>query len=120
MRRRPGDEAAIREAITGQLAAFRAGDAEAAFAWASPAIRTKFGTPDGFLTMVKISYEPLLHPGEVLWLELVERFGHTCQCALVVDQHGLTWTAYWLMIRYPGVGWRTNGCLLEPRRLPEA
>ena len=120
MRRGPADEAEIRAVIEAQLGAFRSGDAEAAYAWASPAIRTKFGTPDGFLTMVRMAYEPLLNPAEVLWLQLVDRFGHVCQTGMVTDQHGLTWTAYWLMIRYPGVGWRTNGVLLEPLRLPEA
>lgn len=120
MRRRPDDEHEIQAVIAAQIAAFRAGDAEAAFGWASPAIRTKFATPAGFLEMVRVAYEPLLDDADVMWLGIVERFGHTCQQALLTDRHGLAWVGTWLMIRYPGVGWRTNGCVLEPRRLPEA
>lgn len=57
------DRTAIRTVIERQLAAFRREDATAAFAFASPEIQAKYGTPEYFMTIVKTFYEPVYRRG---------------------------------------------------------
>ena len=52
------DRSAIREAIQGQVDAFRRDDGEGAFGFASPSIRGMFGTSEIFMDMVRQGYQP--------------------------------------------------------------
>jgi hypothetical protein len=59
------DESAFAEArsvIEGQLDAFRAGDDERAYSFASPGIRQIFPTRDLFMSMVMNAYRPVWRP----------------------------------------------------------
>ena len=49
------DRSAIRDAIQGQVDAFRRDDGEGAFGYASPSIRGMFGTSEVFMDMVRLS-----------------------------------------------------------------
>ncbi len=57
--------AEIRGVIERQLAAFERDDADGAFAFASPGIRRRFGTPETFMDMVRRHYPPVYRPRDV-------------------------------------------------------
>ncbi|MGD1887788.1 MAG: DUF4864 domain-containing protein [Cohaesibacteraceae bacterium] len=52
----------MKEIISAQIAAFRAEDAEAAYAYASPAIRMRFPTANMFVSMVQRGYPTVYAP----------------------------------------------------------
>ena len=59
------DADAIRDVINQQIEAFRADDGERAFSFAAPVIRSKFGSADNFMTMVRTGYPDVYRPKAV-------------------------------------------------------
>ena len=53
------DRVAIETTISAQMDAFRRDDGEAAFAFAAPGIRARFGDAETFMTMVRSGYRPV-------------------------------------------------------------
>ena len=58
----PADAAAIQQVIQGQMNAFKVDDWNAAFAYASPSIQTKFESPQVFSQLVTQAYQPVYRP----------------------------------------------------------
>jgi hypothetical protein len=106
------DRAAIRAVIQDQLAAFQRDDGPAAFAHASPAIRTRFGTPENFMRMVRQGYQPVYRPRRVEFLDLLTVQGDLIQKVRVVGPDGTEAIALYQMQRQPKGGWKINGCAL--------
>lgn len=81
-----------RDRITGvigaQIEAFRDDDITRAFGFASPRIRSLFGTPERFGQMVERGYPMVLRPNPVRYLELREVAGNLWQRVLITDQDG--------------------------------
>ena len=81
-----------RDRITGvigaQIEAFRDEDVTRAFGFASPRIRSLFGTPERFGQMVERGYPMVLRPNQVRYLELREVAGNLWQRVLITDQDG--------------------------------
>ena len=81
-----------RDRITGvigaQIEAFRDDDITRAFGFASPRIRSLFGTPERFGQMVERGYPMVLRPNQVRYLELREVAGNLWQRVLITDQDG--------------------------------
>lgn len=81
-----------RDRITGvigaQIEAFRDNDVTRAFGFASPRIRSLFGTPERFGEMVERGYPMVLRPNQVRYLELREVAGNLWQRVLITDQDG--------------------------------
>ncbi|MDE4142745.1 MULTISPECIES: DUF4864 domain-containing protein [Rhodobacterales] len=79
-----------RDRITGvigaQIEAFRDDDVTRAFGFASPRIRSLFGTPERFGEMVERGYPMVLRPNQVRYLELREVAGNLWQRVLITDQ----------------------------------
>lgn len=50
---------AFREVIDLQIKAFHSDDAEVAYQFASPSIKSLFPTPEAFVTMVRQGYQPI-------------------------------------------------------------
>ncbi len=109
----PSDEAAIRETIQGQVDAFRRDDAEAAFGFASPGIRSLFGTSGTFMDMVRQGYRPVYRPQVFEFREIVTLHGTVTQKVHVVGPDGRPVTAYYPMSRLPDGSWRIEGCYLQ-------
>lgn len=108
----PEDRAAIERVIREQIAAFRADDAAAAFAFAAPSIQAIFGTPDNFLAMVRRGYAPVYRPRSVEFRELGRRDGAPVQRVLVIGPDGVPEVAHYVMERQPDGSWRIAGCFL--------
>jgi hypothetical protein len=81
-----------RDRITGvigaQIEAFRDDDVTRAFGFASPRIRSLFGTPERFGEMVERGYPMVLRPNQVRYLQLREVAGNFWQRVLITDQDG--------------------------------
>ena len=84
----PAQEAQPRTVIEAQIAAFLADDFEAAFAFASPAIRSIFGTHERFGAMVQQGYPMVHRPAELRFLDRSERGAVIIQRVLITDQGG--------------------------------
>jgi hypothetical protein len=108
------DRGAIRAVIEAQIAAFRADDGVAAFAFASPSIQRQFGDPANFLAMVKTGYLPVYRPREVRFRDLIEDQSGPVQPVLLVGPELEVVTAYYVMQKQADGAWRIDGCVLRP------
>lgn len=109
------DRAAIKGVIESQIAAFRRDDGPAAFAFASPAIKRMFGTPENFMDMVRGGYPQVYRPSSVSFGELLRADDALVQLVEVVGPDGLPVIAVYEMERQPDGTWQINGCsLLRP------
>jgi Domain of unknown function (DUF4864) len=106
------DQAAIRQVIEAQLAAFQHDDGPGAYAFASPTIQQKFVNPDIFLQMVRSGYPAVYHPQEVEFRELAQENGLLLQHVYLVGPDGRPVIAVYEMQRQPDGSWRINGCWL--------
>jgi hypothetical protein len=107
------DRTAIRDAIQGQVEAFRRDDGEQAFGFASPAIRQMFGTSEIFMDMVRQGYQPVYRPRVFEFREIVTLHGQITQKVHVVGPDGRPVTAYYPMTQLPDGSWRIDGCYLQ-------
>lgn len=108
-----GDLASIRDLLSAQLTAFRAGDGEVAFALSSPAIRDTFGSPERLLEVIRRRYAPLTDAHQVEFGEIVITPDGLAQVIVVLDGTGDLHHAVYLLDRLDG-RWITNGCLMAP------
>lgn len=108
----PADRSAIRTVIEDQLAAFGRDDGEAAFSFASPSIRARFGSAESFMAMVRGGYPDVYRPQSVAFEKLVLAQGTLLQLVRVVGPDGVPKIAAYEMERQPDGSWRINGCAL--------
>ena len=107
------DKAQFRHIISDQMAAFRAGDAAAAFGFASPALQAKFGSAAMFMEMVRDGYQPVYRPKAVDFGTVVDRPQGPEQQVFVTAPDGGRYLAHYMMERQPDGSWRISGCYLE-------
>jgi hypothetical protein len=113
---RAGEPAdSIRLVIAAQIEAMQINDLTAAFAHASPAIQSKFGTPENFGRMVKTGYPAIWRPARYEMLGLANATGGPVQKVMFEDREGQLFEAAYEMQLIGGV-WRINGVFL--RALP--
>lgn len=101
----------IEATIGGQLDAFRAGDLDLAWSYASPNIQSLFGSVDRFGQMVQQGYPMVWRPGAVTFIDLQSLGSLTVQRVEVVDQAGGIHYLGYAMIETPD-GWKINGVQL--------
>ena len=108
----PADAAAIQQVIQGQMNAFKVDDWNAAFAYASPGIQTKFENAQVFSQLVTQAYQPVYRPRGVEFRAVkASEFGPT-QEVFVVGPDGLSYLAYYTMEKQADGTWRISGCYL--------
>lgn len=110
------DASAIRTVVEAQLAAFERDDALAAFAFASPAIRRAFVTPDGFLGMVREHYPVVYRPRTVRFLPPRRVDDQPVQLVEMSDSDGAVWMAIYRLQRQIDGTWLIDGCAVVPGR----
>jgi len=106
------DVAAVREVIEAQLDAFRRDDAQRAFSFAAPNIRSQFGTAENFLAMVRESYAVVHRPSSVKFETFQIIDDQVVQPVRLADAEGQQWVAFYVMQRQPDSSWRIAGCQL--------
>ena len=109
------DTAAIRSVIADQIDAFRANDAEAAFAFAAPGIQAQFGDPETFIRMVKTGYAAIYRAADFTFGRIGGHHGVVLQMVDVTAENGERVRAVYAMEKQPNGEWRIAGCqLIEP------
>ena len=101
-------EPGIETTIQSQIDAFLVDDFAKAFTFASPNIKSIFGSADRFGQMVRQGYPMVWRPGEVRYLELREISGALWQKVMIRDQAGGIHLLDYQMIN-TGDGWQVNG-----------
>jgi hypothetical protein len=107
------DAAVIQSSIEAQLEAFRSGDAQRAFSFASDQIRDIFGTPENFIAMVRSQYAVMIAPASIVFLKLEHESGAMLQPVQLSDDRGELWLAVYSMQLDARGSWRINGCVLR-------
>ena len=107
------DARAIQKVIRDQMAAFARDDADAAFAFATPAARKRFGSAGRFLESVKSSYQPVYRPGDVVFLAIERQDGTIIQPVQIGMPDGKVYIAFYEMQRQDNKAWKINGCQLS-------
>ena len=106
----------VEATISGQIAAFRAGDFASAFEFASPNIRRIFRSPENFERMVRQGYSVMLNPVDMQFVSAREEGGALWQRVLFRDLHGEVYFFDYEMVQGPE-GWRINA--VERVKMPE-
>ena len=101
----------VRAVIESQLAAFAANDARRALSYAAPGIREKFGTPEGFLTMVREGYPVVYRPTSVTFLRPERSGSDIMQAVQMKDSEGFLWLTVYQLQRQADRSWRISGCV---------
>ncbi len=107
-----------RKVIGNQILAFLNADADAAYGYASPAIKEKFPDKTTFFDMVKRTYKPVYEPGNYAFgRDKVEDDGTTVfQEVLITGRDGKDWTAIYQLQRQADSTYRINGVQLFPNK----
>lgn len=108
------DSQAVRAVVEAQLAAFAEDDAPRAFSYAAPSIRAMFGSPEGFMAMVRGSYPVVYRPSAVVFLHPAWVQGRLVQGVHLTDAAGALWLAVYSLERQPDNAWRISGCTVQP------
>ncbi len=106
----------VRATIEAQIDAFRRDDADVAYSYAAPSIKSMFPDPNAFLEMVKRGYRPVYRPQSYTFGRFAERDGTYFQQVALVGPDGLAYVALYTLER-AGEGLVITGCVL--RRVPE-
>ena len=108
------DARAVRGVVAAQLDAFASDDAQRAFSYAAPAIRSMFATPERFLAMVRTGYPVVYRPASVTFLVPVQSGGEVVQGVHLGDAEGAVWLATYRLERQSDGAWRIKGCDVQP------
>lgn len=100
-------EAPIQSTIQSQIDALKRDDFTTAFTFASPSIKTIFGTPENFGRMVSEGYPMVHRPSAVKMLELREVSGALWQRVMITDSLGRSHMLDYQMVETPE-GWQIN------------
>lgn len=110
---RADDQSDIRSVIEAQTAAISAGDAHAAFGYATPNIQSRFGSSAMFMTMVENGYAALIKPRAFMVEEVMTEGDKAAARAHVVAADGRVYKAVYPLKRLPNGDWRIDGCYME-------
>jgi Domain of unknown function (DUF4864) len=111
---RAGDDVATGQSvIRSQEAAIGRDDAAAAYAFASPSIKSWFRTPDTFMFMVRNSYTPVYRHRSFEFGEgrIVE--GKIYQEVHIIDADGEAWEALYTLESQSDGSVKISGCVLK-------
>ncbi|MBV9076677.1 MAG: DUF4864 domain-containing protein [Methylobacteriaceae bacterium] len=107
-----GERTELRGLIERQIEAFRRDDGAAAFGFASPALKTLFGSPERFMEMVRGGYRPVYRPRSYAFGP--DRDGPDGpELALrIQDESGTDWDAVYSFEKGSDGAWSISGCRL--------
>jgi hypothetical protein len=103
---------AMRDVIELQIEAFHKDDADAAFNYASPKIRSLFPTPDTFMTMVRRGYQPVYRAQRYSFGQAALIEGQIVQPVRIDNPDKEPVFAMYYMERQSDGTWKINGCVL--------
>lgn len=100
--------------IDSQLRAFQAGDAEAAYSYAAPGVKTIFPTVEAFMGMVASGYQPM-HKPKSYGFGKAEEMGPTSiiQQVMIVGPDGKDYEAVYTLELQPDGQYKITGVSLR-------
>ncbi|MCY1744507.1 DUF4864 domain-containing protein [Ensifer sp. SL37] len=101
-----------RTIIREQITAFLQDDAETAYSFASPAIRSKFPDKASFFEMVKRGYQPVYRPGNFAFGRSKVVGDQVLQEVLISAPDGKDWTAVYELVKQPDGSYKINGVMI--------
>jgi len=111
------DSKAVQSVIESQIQAFLREDGVAAFSYAAPVIRERFGTPENFMRMVRTGYRPVYSPQSYDFGESFLRNGEILQEVTLIAPDGSAKLAIYKLERMSDGSWKINAVYLKD--LPE-
>ncbi len=106
------DKTAFRDIISAQIDAFRSDDGIRAFSFAAPVIRSRFQTPDNFMSMVRLGYPAVYRPQRVTFGAVTRELGAPTQKVHLIGPKGQAWTALYAMQRQDGGSWKISAVVI--------
>ncbi|MBI1891492.1 MAG: DUF4864 domain-containing protein [Burkholderiales bacterium] len=103
---------AIQKTVRQQIDALANDDALGAFALTSTDTRTRIGTPDDFLRLIKEEYDPVYRHRLALYSPPQIVNGKTYQLVRLTDLDSRVWIAIYLLDRDEVGDWKIEGCQL--------
>ena len=103
-----GEKEDVQAIINGQIEAFQKDDFAAAFTYASPSIRSMFGTPENFGKMVQRGYPMVWRPKDVRFLDFESTPAGLMQSLQIVDQAGKVHYLRYFVVG-TSKGWKISG-----------
>ena len=103
-----GEKEDVQAIINGQIEAFQKDDFAAAFTYASPSIRSMFGTPENFGKMVQRGYPMVWRPKDVRFLDFESTPAGLIQSLQIVDQSGKVHYLRYFVVS-TSKGWKISG-----------
>lgn len=102
---------ASRKVIEAQIDAFLKNDADTAYSFAAPGIKTKFPDKTVFFDMVKKSYAPVYHPGNYAFgrSKSVDDGATVIHELLITGTDGRNWRALYKLSRQPDGSYKIDG-----------
>lgn len=94
--------------IAKQFEAFRQGDLERAFSYASPNLQRYFGNSSNFGSVVSQGYGMVLNPDQTRMLDLRKEGARLIQRVEVIDRKGVVYLMDYELIETED-GWKING-----------
>lgn len=104
--------AEIRDAVQSQIDALANDDAATAFDLTTDDTRSRLGSPDNFLRIIKESYEPVYRHRMALYSSPQVVLGKVYQVVRLTDLESHVWVAIYLMHKDEEGTWKINGCQL--------
>jgi hypothetical protein len=102
-----------RVVIERQLDAFQRGDANGAFALASPALKAAYSNPDNFMDSVRSGNTPFFHRRMTEFDDFVLNGDDAAQSVVVVDDESNVWNVVYKLSRQPTGSWMIDGVLVS-------
>jgi len=106
------DVATAQDVIRSQAEAFARDDAQTAYSFAAPAIRSLYPQADIFMTMVQRSYAPVYRHRRFEFGESQAAGGEIAQRVHIIDANGEAWEALYTLEREPDGSLKIIGCVL--------
>lgn len=106
------EETAIQSAVQLQIEALANDDAERAFALTTENTRSRLGSSDNFLKMIKEQYDPVYRHRTALYASPQMVRGKVYQVVRLTDLESHVWVAVYLMHKDTEGAWKIDGCQL--------
>ena len=107
------DIVSIKTVVSSQLQAFSEDNAKEAFSYASPKIKSIFGSPDNFMAMVKKNYPSVYRPKNINIGTVEIHRGIPILLVYLVGPDGNFVTANYSMQNQPDKQWKIDGCIIS-------
>ncbi len=103
--------AEVQSVISDQIEALMADDADRAYSYASPDIRSLYPDKNTFLTMVRKNYQPVYHAGNYAFgrSKLIGGGEMVLQEVMISGREGKDWTAIYEMRLMDDGSYKVNG-----------